>query len=134
MKRLLLLLPMLATAATIPDLDQLKKMTARFAPAELHADTSALSPGDKQALARLVEAASIIDDIFMRQLWSGNVALYEKLKQDTTPLGKARLHYFWINKGPWSDLDGHTAFVPGVPERKPARRQLLSGGHDARGV
>ncbi|MGA2600227.1 MAG: hypothetical protein ABSH09_24940 [Bryobacteraceae bacterium] len=120
MKRLLLLLPMLATAATIPDLDQLKKMTARFAPAELHADTAALSPGDKQALARLVEAASIIDDIFMRQLWSGNAALYEKLKQDTTPLGKARLHYFWIEKGPWSDLDGHTAFLPGVPERKPA--------------
>jgi hypothetical protein len=111
---------MLATAATIPDLDQLKKMTARFAPAELHADTAALSPGDKQALARLVEAASIIDDIFMRQLWSGNAALYEKLKQDTTPLGKARLHYFWIEKGPWSDLDGHTAFLPGVPERKPA--------------
>jgi len=120
MKRLLLLLPMLATAATIPDLDQLKKMTARFAPAELHADTAALSPGDKHALARLVEAASIIDDIFMRQLWSGNAALYEKLKQDTTPLGKARLHYFWIEKGPWSDLDGHTAFLPGVPERKPA--------------
>jgi hypothetical protein len=120
MQRLLLLLPMLATAATIPGLGQLKKMTARFAPAELHADTAALSPGDKQALARLVEAASIIDDIFMRQLWSGNAALYEKLKQDTTPLGKARLHYFWIEKGPWSDLDGHTAFLPGVPERKPA--------------
>jgi Peptidase family M49 len=24
-----------------------------------------------------------------------------------------------LNKGPWSDLDGHTAFIPGVPERKP---------------
>ncbi len=120
MKRLLLLIPMLATAANIPDLEQLKKMTARFAPAELHADTSALSTGDRQALARLVEAARIIDDIFMRQLWSGDAALYEKLKQDTSPLGKARLHYFLINKGPWSDLDGHTAFLPGVPERKPA--------------
>ena len=26
---------------------------------------------------------------------------------------------FWINKGPWSDLDAHQAFMPGVPERKP---------------
>ena len=24
-----------------------------------------------------------------------------------------------MNKGPWSDLDGHTAFVPGVPAHKP---------------
>ena len=70
----------------------------------------------------------------MDQLWSGDRALYEKLQKDTTPLGKERLHYFWLNKGPWSDLDGHKAFLPGVPERKPAGRQLLSRGHDARGV
>ena len=41
------------------------------------------------------------------------------IQKDATPLGKQRLHYFWLNKGPWSDLDGHTAFLPGVPERKP---------------
>jgi hypothetical protein len=41
------------------------------------------------------------------------------LQKDTTPLGQARLHYFWLNKGPWSDLDDHAAFVPGVPARKP---------------
>lgn len=112
-------LPMLATVAQIPDLEQLKQMTARFAPTQLRADTSVLSPGDKQALAKLIDAARIIDDIFMNQLWSGDVQLYHKLQQDTTPLGQARLHYFRINKGPWSDLDGHTAFLPGVPERKP---------------
>ncbi len=27
----------------------------------------------------------------------------------------ARRHYFWINKGPWSELDEHEAFMPGVP-------------------
>jgi hypothetical protein len=54
----------------------------------------------------------------MDQLWKGNRALYAQLQKDQTPLGKARLHYFWLNKGPWSDLDGHTAFLPGVPERK----------------
>ncbi len=30
----------------------------------------------------------------------------------------ARLHYFWINKSPWSELDNNTAFIPGVPEHK----------------
>ena len=29
------------------------------------------------------------------------------------------VRYYWLNKGPWSDLDGHAAFVPGAPERKP---------------
>ncbi len=115
----LALIPMLATADPIPDLAELKQMTARFAPTELRVDTSALSPGDRKALAKLIGAARIIDAIFMDQLWSGDAALYNKLKRDATPLGKARLHYFWINKGPWSDLDGHAAFLPGVPERKP---------------
>jgi hypothetical protein len=55
----------------------------------------------------------------MRQFWSGDLAEYQKLKQDTTPLGRARLHYFWINKGPWSEIDQHAAFLPDVPARKP---------------
>jgi len=56
----------------------------------------------------------------MQQFWSGDLALYEKLQKDKTPLGQARLHYFWINKGPWSEIDGHTAFLPDVPQKKPA--------------
>src|ERR1700681_4294036 len=103
MKKLALWLPMLAlTAAEIPDLPQLQKMIARFAPTELHADVSKLSSGDRQALLKLVEASRVLNDIFLNQLWSENQAMYAKLKRDSTPLGKARLHYFWINKGPWS--------------------------------
>lgn len=102
-----------------PDLAQLQKMTARFAPTELNVDISSLSEGDRKALAKLVEAARLIDDIFMQQYWSGDLALYAKLQQDTSPLGKARLHYFWINKGPWSALDNNTAFLPDVPAQKP---------------
>ncbi len=95
-------------------------MSARYAPVKLKYDESALSAGDRKALAKLVDAAKVLNVVFMDQLWSGNRALYAQLQKDTTPLGKARLHYFWLNKGPWSDLDGHTAFLPGVPERKPA--------------
>jgi len=119
MKKLFFIIPMLALAANIPDLAQLEKMTARFRPTELRADAAKLSPGDRQALPKLIEASGVLNDIFLKQLWSGNTALYAKLRQDTTPLGKARLHYFWVNKGPWSDLDEHAAFLPGVPPRKP---------------
>jgi hypothetical protein len=108
-----------AAQTSTPDAAELRRMAARFAPTEMKVDTSALSPGDKQALAKLIEAARVLNTLFMEQLWSGNLALYKKLQQDKTPLGQARLHYFWINKSPWSEIDGHKAFVPGVPEHQP---------------
>jgi len=93
-------------------------MIARFAPAELHPDTSKLSAGDQKALTKLLDAARVIDDIFLKQVWSGNVALRAKLAMDASALGKARLHYFDLNKGPWSELDDHAAFLPDVPPKK----------------
>jgi hypothetical protein len=109
---------MTLSAATIPDLADLNRMIARYAPVELHADSSKLSAGDQKALAKLLGAARIIDDIFLTQVWSGNAALRARLVQDTSALGKARLHYFDLNKGPWSELDDHAAFLPGVPGKK----------------
>ncbi|HEX7288882.1 MAG TPA: hypothetical protein VF532_22045 [Candidatus Angelobacter sp.] len=108
-----------AAQTSTPDAAELKRMAARFAPTEMKVDTSALSAGDKQALVKLIEAARVLNTLFMEQLWSGNLALYKKLQQDKTPLGQARLHYFWINKSPWSEIDGHKAFLPGVPEHQP---------------
>ena len=108
------------SSPSMPDAAELNKMAARFAPTKLPVDTSALSSGDKQALVKLIHAAQVVNKIFMEQFWSGDLALYKKLQQDKAPLGKARLHYFWINKGPWSEIDQHKAFIPGVPEHKPA--------------
>ena len=115
---LLLVIPMLAATAAIPDLAQLQKMIARFQPTEMRVDVSKLSPGDRQALKKLIEAARVLNDIFLTQLWSGNHALAAKLGRDTTPLGKARLDYFWLNKSPWSEIDDHEAFLPDVPPKK----------------
>ncbi|MDQ2773502.1 MAG: hypothetical protein M3Y57_01020 [Acidobacteriota bacterium] len=105
--------------ATYPQTAKLDAMAARFSPTPLKVDTSRLSPGDRTALIKLIEAGRVIDDIFLQQLWSGNEKLLRELRRDTSPLGKARLHLFWISKGPWSTLDDRGAFVPGVPEHKP---------------
>jgi Peptidase family M49 len=102
-----------------PSLAELQTMTARFAPTPLRVDTSKLSLGDHQAVVKLIEGARILNDIFLQQYWSGDKALYARLQRDRTPLGQARLHYFWINKSPWSVLDGFKAFMPGVPVEKP---------------
>ncbi|HZD94953.1 MAG TPA: hypothetical protein VE133_11910 [Candidatus Sulfotelmatobacter sp.] len=107
-------------SSSFPDANELNRMTARFAPAPLNVDLSGLSAGDKKGLAKLIEAGHLVNDIFMQQFWSGDQALYRKLQQDKTPLGRTRLHYFWINKGPWSEIDEHKAFLPGVPSKKPA--------------
>jgi len=106
-------------ATAVPTLTQLEKMAARFAPTSLRVETANLSVLDRQALAKLVEAARIFDQLFLKQLWGGNPELYARLQKAKTPLGKARLRYFWINKGPWSDLDDYKAFLPAVPARKP---------------
>ena len=122
MKKVLpVLLAMAGASASEPQdgsLADLHRMIARFAPTEIRIDTSALSAGDQKALVKLIEASRIVNTIFLTQLWSGNLALMAQLEKDSSPLGKARLHYFWINKGPWSDLDGHAAFLPGVPPKK----------------
>ncbi|MFL6657708.1 MAG: dipeptidyl-peptidase 3 family protein [Massilia sp.] len=120
-----------ATAATpvgphVATLAELDTMSKRYAPVELRADLTVLSAGDRAAIAKLVEAAKIVDVLQLRQRWSGNEALWNVLKKDTTPLGKARLDYFWLNKGPWSILDDNQSFMPvdfkgiKVPAKKPA--------------
>jgi len=111
-----ILAALVTAAATLP---QLQEMTSRFAPVVLRVDTSKLSPGDRNALVKLIQAARVVNHIFLQQIWSGNPALDNKLRQDTSALGKARLEYFLLNKGPWSDLDEHKAFLADVPERKP---------------
>src|SRR5580693_2011977 len=107
---------MIAAVTTLP---QLQEMTARFAPVALRVDTSKISAGDRKALVKLIQAGRVVNHIFLQQIWSGNLALEKKLRADTSALGKARLEYFLFNKGPWSDLDEHKAFLADVPERKP---------------
>jgi hypothetical protein len=94
-------------------------MTVRFAPTELTADLTKLSPADRQVLAKLIDASKIIDALFLRQVWSGNEAMLLDLARDGSAEGRARLHYFLINKGPWSRLDHNAAFIAGAPP-KPA--------------
>ena len=107
-----------SSSSSVPSLAQLEKMAGRFAPTPIRVETAGLSFGDRQALVKLVEAARILDQVFLKQLWSGNPELYARLQKDQTPLGKARLHYFWVNKGPWSDIDDFRAFLPGASARK----------------
>ena len=106
-----------AAQVRVPDAAQLTSMAARFAPVDLTADVSPLPANERQALAKLVQAARVMDALFLRQVWAGNETMLLDLGRDQSQLGRARLHYFLINKGPWSRLDHDEVFIPGAPPR-----------------
>jgi Peptidase family M49 len=97
----------------------LARKIQRFAPTVLTANTSVLTPNDRKALKKIIDAAKLLDPLFLRQVWSGNDALEKTLMADKTVAGLQRLHYFYINDGPWSRLDDNAPFIEGVPREKP---------------
>jgi hypothetical protein len=105
------------TIPAVPDQSALETMTARFAPTDITTDVTALPASERRALGKLVQASRIVDALFLRQVWAGNDALLMRLVTDTTPLGRARLHAFLLDKGPWSRLDHGAPFLPGVPPK-----------------
>jgi Peptidase family M49 len=93
---------------------QLQSMQGRFAPVDIRVDTQSLSTSDQKVLAKLIEASRYIDALFLRQRAATNEAQLLTLLANRNPLGAARLNYFMLNKGPWSDLDEDRPFLPGV--------------------
>ena len=107
----------LGAAAPLPGLPELKASLDQFVPTPLEVDVSGLPASERKALARLVQAARVIDPLFLRQSWAGNEAWLMTLARDTTPLGQARLRVFLLNQGPWDRLKHDAPFVPGVPPK-----------------
>jgi hypothetical protein len=129
------LLPPEARAASsetaVPDAAALRRADGRFAPVELRVDLSRLPASERAALAKLVEAARVMDALFLRQVWAGNEPLLLALAKDETPLGRARLAAFLRYKGPWSRLDDDRPFVPGVPAKPPEANFYPAGATKA---
>jgi len=127
--------PSTPPGASAPAMDQtladLQSKSARFAPTDLSADLTALPPNEREALAHMVRAAQVMDALFLEQVWAGNETMLYTLIQDESPAGKARLHEFLINKGPWSRLDHNAVFVPGAPAKPPSANFYPDGATKA---
>ena len=119
--------PAAPAPAVDKDVAQLQQKTARFAVTDLTADLTALPSNERDALAHMVRAAQVMDALFLEQVWSGNETMLYDLIKDQSPGGKARLHAFLVNKGPWSRLDHNEPFVAGAPE-KPASANFYPAG------
>lgn len=111
----------------MPDAAALKSMQARFAPVDVRVDVSYLPAEERAALVRLIQASRYIDALFVRQRSAGNESTLLQLLADDTPLGRARLSYFLLNRGPWSELDEDRLFVPGAGAKPPGGNFYAAG-------
>jgi hypothetical protein len=102
-----------------PTRAELDAMAARFVPVDVRVDVSRLPENERLALRKLVEAARLLDPLFMRQVSPLGSSALLLLLSDASPLGASRLRYFLINKGPWSALDNDRPFLEGVGPKPP---------------
>ena len=95
--------------------DNIGERLARFAPTEMRADLSGLATEDRLVLAELVTAGRLMDEIFLRQVWTGNAELRAALDRLEGPDAEAARAYFTVNFGPWDRLDEMEPFLDGTP-------------------
>jgi hypothetical protein len=100
-----------AAGAASPLVQSLEGKVRRFAPVDIRAEVAGLPGNEPSALAAMIKAAQVMDGLFLQQVWAGNTSLLTTLAADRTPEGQAQLHYFLLNKGPWSRLDEDEVFV-----------------------
>ncbi|MBI1851651.1 MAG: peptidase [Planctomycetes bacterium] len=97
----------------VPSLDVRGDVAARlrqFVPTPITYDLRKLSATDRAVLDRLVRAARLMDEIYLRQSGPGNAELFERLQSSKNPQEKEALQYFAIAGGPWDPIDD-TPFI-----------------------
>jgi hypothetical protein len=84
---------------------------AKLAPVALDCDLSALSAADRSALAEIILAAKIVDQLFLLQVNPENPALLKKLESAASPAGTPYLEMFRVMFGPWNRLQHDSPFL-----------------------
>jgi len=98
-----------------PQVDDLNALLAtqiaEYAEVTLTTDMSTLTESEKAVVAKLIEAAKIMDDLFWKQAYGDKEGLLSSIDMPNMK----RLAE--INYGPWNRLAGNSPFVPGVSEK-----------------
>lgn len=104
--------------SSMQEIEILKQKIARFAPTEIRYDASLLNERQKKVVEKLYQAARIIDDIFLDQVYSHNREILAQLEQSNKEIDRLRLELFKIMFGPFDRLDHNKPFIGDKP--KPA--------------
>jgi hypothetical protein len=87
---------------------------------KLTADISHLSENQKQMLILLIEASTIVDEIFWEQTCAKKDEYLKNIKDEFES------KYFQINYGPWDRLGGNRSFIAGI-DNKPLGAEFYPG-------
>ncbi len=88
-----------------------KAELAKLAPVELKCDISHLSESDRACLAKLIEAAKLIDQLFLLQVNPRNPELLSELRKVEDSTAQYYLDLFNIMFGPWNRIDRDKPFI-----------------------
>lgn len=88
-----------------------QKRLAQFSPTPLEADLSSLSAKERQVLDKLVDAAKLMNEIFLRQAWAGNVELRQQIADWNSGEKGAARQYFDLMFGPFDRQDERKPFI-----------------------
>lgn len=100
--------------SAMPEIDVAKRL-AQFAPVEIDVDDALITPELRPVLVKLTQAAEVIDQIYLTQVWARNPEVRAALAAD--PALADQLAYFDIMYGPWDRLEESEPFIAGVPPR-----------------
>ncbi|OGU56502.1 MAG: peptidase [Ignavibacteria bacterium RBG_13_36_8] len=96
----------------------LKSKIAQFAETEIQYDENLLDERQKIVVDNLYQAAKLIDELFLDQVYAGNFVIRERLMSTDEEIDKLRLKYFDIMFGPFDRLDDNKPFF-GIDSKPP---------------
>ena len=97
---------------------EMSALLARFAPTEIGVEDASIPEKHRSVIKKLVEAAEIIDELFLLQVDSRNRTWRNKIAGD--PGLKTTLALFDIMYGPWNRLDHNRPFWGNIEKLKGA--------------
>ncbi len=97
-------------------MERLQKQIAKFAKTEIKYDSSLLNERQQMVLKKLYQAAKIIDDIYLDQVYSKNKEIRARLMKSNDALDKLTLEYFNIMFGPFDRLEHDKPFYGNEPK------------------
>ncbi len=86
----------------------LAERLAVYAPFEMEVPHDLLDERDEETLRELYLAAKVMDEIFLRQVWDGNVALRDKVLATGN---EDLITFFELNFGPWDRIGDNAPFI-----------------------
>ena len=99
------------------EISMLESGIAKYAETEIKYDESLLDDNQKIVVDKLYQAAKIIDELFLEQVYAKNFEIREQLRNSNIEIDNKLLEFFNINFGPFDRLDHDKPFIGN--EKKP---------------